>query len=598
MPSMESEFSSIEERNTYYNLLSPQQQLAEISKCRSSFSYWINNYGTILDTLDGEFKTFKLFPKQEEFVKILETESLICCLKSRQTGWSWLNSHWGLYNAIMRPNCFVGVVSIDGQKAAEFLQKIFWAFDNLPLWMKPTVLSRRRQEELSFGVRDEDENGQLMVRGLNSTVRVYSNTADFLRGNSPQVAILDEADFYADMLESIWPSAIGSRAVSRGQFIFISSPNKRGVGGFFFNMYWGAGRPGGQFQRFKKFFAGYDTDPRRSAEWEEENRQLLGADFRCEHPLTDQEAWAVGSACYFDRNELEQHINDYIQTPTPPRTGQLIVNYRTYGKNKASLLTPAVKNKPDFEFIDEIQGWFQLWKPPESDHQYVMGADTSWGMPQSDHCAAYAMDCETMELVAGIYGRFPDNDFAYLLADVGHYYNHAFLGVEANQGIMINKTLSDHGEVGYTNLYLREITDGLNPVMTTKLGWFSTNHTRKNIYDRFKYYWRTKQIHIYDIELLYEMQNIFPLGGLRLGTIGKKPDDRVRAAALTLEMYFSRPLKAVLDPTDTEMKMQYHMALKKSEEMRRQGQLGLTLNPLWDDEDDAADLSDTNMYIS
>jgi hypothetical protein len=569
---------NIFDRNDRYEQFSNERRQAEIEKCRGNFIYWLSRYGTILDATLGELVTFKPFPAQLDFINFLLNDKLIVCLKGRQLGYSWMVAHFCLWREIFNKHYRISVVSFTEVEAKIFMGKVFTAFDNLPTWMKPDVLNRR-DVLLSFGKKVKTETGHIKLVGRLSWIMAFPCTKKFMRGWSPSLVIFDEADFIDD-LEEMWPAVIGSRAQSRAQLIFITTANPMGMGGLIYQMYWEAGIPGKRFARFKKFFAGRDSDPRRDEEWLEENKDLLGERFRVEHPSTDAEAWLVNSQCFFDPKLLAEDIQYFTDHPTLPIfAGELIYNEK---------LEPGQEH---FELKPCDRPWFFMWKKPDPEHLYCIGGDPGEGNNQSDDSVAYVLDDMTMELVAIIVGKMTQDAMAFMERAVGLYYNVAFIGNEANKGDSVNRYLTDPNECNYQNIYLRETVDDLNPLSSNKLGWYSSNQTKNLIYNRLDYYWRTRRLRHYDLNLLMEMQNIFNLGGLKIGTVkigtrGNRPDNRPDAAALVLEMHFARPARTADIQSDFALKMQYREAKAKQSAMAKQGVMTMIGNPDYGEDPD------------
>ena len=76
-------------------------------------------------------------------------------------------------------NELIVIVSGDNEDfAVEFLDRVKFIFDALPVWMKPQVL-KRNETTLQFGVETTDKKtGETTVTGLNSSIKSLSLRPD------------------------------------------------------------------------------------------------------------------------------------------------------------------------------------------------------------------------------------------------------------------------------------------------------------------------------------------------------------------------------------------------------------------------------------
>jgi len=73
-----------------------------------------------------------------------------------------------------------------------------------------------------------------------------------------------------------------------------------------------------------------------------------------------------------------------------------------------------------------------VWKRPDPDRAYAIGADVGEGLAGGDASCACVLDRETGEQVAELHGRIPPDRFGHLLDALGRYYGLAMLAVERN----------------------------------------------------------------------------------------------------------------------------------------------------------------------
>jgi len=301
----------VEERKQNQEQWPRAKQLTELERCLNDAIYWINNYGTLIDSVHGGLITFKMWDSQIELAKHLLGNKMSCCLKSRQIGASLLAGHLALWFAIFKKNQKIFVISENELKAREFFDdNIMKVYDWLPTWMAPKYLGRTRRI-LEFGEEISDSAGKKVIRGNRSIVKVYATTADAVRGGSPNLVIIDEAGAIRN-IDEMWSALFGSTTRTRGQVWFIGTAKKLGTreGKFFYNMYFQRER---RFNQIAPIFMSRYSDPSWSKEREESQKELMGRDFRQEHPATAEEAFMASTGSFFDPQALERKIQQLSQ---------------------------------------------------------------------------------------------------------------------------------------------------------------------------------------------------------------------------------------------------------------------------------------------
>jgi hypothetical protein len=132
-------------------------------------------------------------------------------------------------------------------------------------------------------------------------------------------------------------------------------------------------------------------------------KDFPGVEFEEKYPENWLRAFVVSGKSYFDRDILSARRSE-LDAFQP---------FKTFHDGEAKF------------FYQRIPG-----------RRYVIGADTASGLTindrETDNCAAYALDLETGEQVAGLCSNIRPEDFAFDLADMGRYYNDAPILVERN----------------------------------------------------------------------------------------------------------------------------------------------------------------------
>jgi len=181
--------------------------------------------------------------------------------------------------------------------------------------------------------------------------------------------------------------------------------------------------------------------------------------FRRYYPATVEECFQASNASFFSYGVLDR----LYQSWRDPKVGILNETNRGY--------TPVVS------FNEWASGHILVWKEPNAARSYVIGADVSEGLAEGDAQAAYVIDKDTLEVVAGFHGRIPVEDYVHELEKLGRYYNNALLAVESNFNPFVAVTLRSRG---YPNLYWYRNPDSRWST-SNKPGWHTNRVSRRLI---------------------------------------------------------------------------------------------------------------------
>ena len=155
--------------------------------------------------------------------------------------------------------------------------------------------------------------------------------------------------------------------------------------------------------------------------WRRRTEKRLGPLFRQEHPEDDVSCFLTGGTCRFDTKicvDLLEGIPDYI-------------NERVSGIEKRML------NSHTYEV---------RWAKPVPGVEYVVGCDTSEGLPGGDRCGLGIMRRDTAEQVAAIHGLLTPKELAKHAVRICKEYNNALLGIEReNHGHAVLSQVWDYG---------------------------------------------------------------------------------------------------------------------------------------------------------
>lgn len=183
-----------------------------------------------------------------------------------------------------------------------------------------------------------------------------------------------------------------------------------------------------------------NCDPIQESEYDEEEKALVET-----FGLSgDQLAWrryAIKTKC---RGSIDFFKQEYPSTAEEAfiSSGLPAFNRISLLKQQPNICPPSARGRvearvgqpKEIQFIEDSHGTVRIWKTPEPDHLYVIGADTAEGIEGKDRdaSAAEVIDMVTLEQVACIHGQIPPREFAMQLNHLGRWYNNAIIAPEVN----------------------------------------------------------------------------------------------------------------------------------------------------------------------
>jgi hypothetical protein len=359
------------------------------------------------------------------------------CLKSRQVYSSTFWCALSFIRTLERPGTHSLVLAHDLFTSHELFSKVRTFYEHLPL----PKLRAPRMNELTFP-----------FPGGTSKYRVISaGSVAKGRGTTQSAMILSELpswphpDIATGLLQAI-PDLPDTMLVEES-----TARGKVGPGRLFYDEWNRAVRGDSDLEPiFIPWFAmkKYRRQPAvPEGDWDE-SEQLLsitygGPDGLSQFPdkarlvnteiIGEQLAWrryAIKTTC---QNSVDNFDQEYPESPMVAfiATGQPAFDRHALKKQQANICPPiAVMGMEGTKLVERSRGELRIWKQPEADTEYVIGADTAEGIAGGDYAAAEILNCRTLEQVGSIHGTIPPYEFAHLLNATGRYFNKAILCVE------------------------------------------------------------------------------------------------------------------------------------------------------------------------
>lgn len=217
--------------------------------------------------------------------------------------------------------------------------------------------------------------------------------------------------------------------------------------------------------------------------------------------------YAIANKCQGDE---ELFMQEYPSTPEEAfmSTGRPKFSIKTLKKYQTITKEPKrgyLINSEDGRvmFIDDDKGYISIWKNPEPDAFYCIGADVAEGLVAGDYSCATVGDSNTFDIVAMWHGHIDPDLFGVELIKLAKYYNDAYLGVENNNHGLT--TLSTIKKNEYWNLFFSKSYDRISDTITQKLGWTTSVRTKPYMIDKLAEFVREMYLGIYSDFIISEM---------------------------------------------------------------------------------------------
>ena len=147
----------------------------EFTRCKNSPIYFMKKYAKIQSS--GKTVSFNLYPFQEDTLKAFSEYDNNIILKSRQMGLSTLVAIFSLWTLIFKSDQNILIISLKQDAAIEVLEKVSFANEALPSWMKVATV----------------ENNKKSIKFVNgSSIKASSTTKKSGVGKSLAILIIDE----------------------------------------------------------------------------------------------------------------------------------------------------------------------------------------------------------------------------------------------------------------------------------------------------------------------------------------------------------------------------------------------------------------------
>lgn len=235
--------------------------------------------------------------------------------------------------------------------------------------------------------------------------------------------------------------------------------------------------------------------------------------FMQEYPATPEEAFISSGRPKFSLKALRKY---QTITETPER------GYLQYGDDGKVAFSP------------DKNGYVSIWRKPEPNKFYCIGADVAEGLAHGDYSVGIVGDSEDFDFVAMWHGHIDPDLFGIELIKLGKFYNDAYIGVENNNHGLTTLSIMKREE--YWNLYFAKSYDKIADKISQKLGWTTSVRTKPLMIDKLAEFVREMFLGIYSDLIISEMFTYIIDDDGKTNAQTGCFDDTVMAAAILLQL--------------------------------------------------------------
>ena len=455
------------------------EMIEEIKTCNKKILHFAENY-FFITTLDEGKQKIELRKYQKRLLKAFANNRFNVVLSSRQSGKTTTITIYALWMVCFQDDKRITIVANKEDTAKEIFSRIKMAFEQLPLWMKPSVKSWRKD-----GFQLEND----------SAITVSSTSSAGPRGSSSNLLIIDEmAHCQPDLMRELWKSAIPIISSSKkSQLVIISTPN--GVDNKFYDLYKQAQEPNSEWHLER-------------VDWWE----VPGRDEQWKKDATD----AIGSKEDFDQ-EYGNVFHEKGKTAIDPE------------------LLEQLKNQCRDPIMVMDNGAYKIFSEPNPDSFYAIGVDVGEGIGRSNTVAQILdfSDLTRIKQVA-IYSTNQMSPFHFgtrLMGILDDWGRPPILVENNNNGQQVLDVLCHtHNYESVVSYHFDGMSKHYNK--ESRFGIHNHTNTRYRGVTNFRYWANSlKALEIYDMDTLLELSNFVRHANF---TFSKRKDEDLDDRVLSL----------------------------------------------------------------
>ncbi len=543
-----------------------------VRRCKADFLFMAKYFLKVEARVGGKIVPFTLNGPQKILHLIVEKHIAphrpirIVALKARRMGFSTYFSARYFWKSAFNKNRKAAQITHEPEATDTLFKMVKRFYDHLPAWLQPTQ-KYNNKSLLEFN----NDKGT----GLNSGFRVATaGKSDFGSGQSVHFLHLSElSKWQQDTTQSLLTSVEQAIPDDDPACEMVIESTAKGMGGAFYNRFYGAryriwvkrlqdGKPvietsvnpaaeeDNQFTSvFLPWFSfeDYAIEPPPGFAPTSEEKELADR-FGLSHAQLFWRRRTIANKCDGDIDTFNQEY------PDCPEVAFLTSGRPVFDNVKIAALrdsAPKPIARYEFEHLEGTSpgfgpspaGRLLVWEEPDSNKQYIIGADVAEGLEKGDFSVAHVIDHRSGEQVAEWHGKTDPDVFAKILAALGHRYNCALLAPERNNhGMTVVTWLLKELMYPAGRVYVEMVHEP--PAKPYKrYGWVTSLKTRSMIIDNLIREAR-EGIHGIKSQFIFEEMLSFKIQKSgRMEADSSMHDDRVLAAAIAKYVRQMTPIR-------------------------------------------------------
>lgn len=277
------------------------EELVEFALCAEDPVYFCKKYIRVQHPKRGAIP-LELYPYQEKMMHMYIENRYTVVLSARQTGKSTISAIYLLWFAMFHEDKTILIASNKNKGAMEMIQRIRFAYEELPMFLKP-------------GVSDDGWSKHTVAFDNGSRIESTATSENSGRGMSISLLFLDEFAFVKpNVQEEFWTSILPTLSTG-GSCIMSSTPN--GDSDLFAQL-WRAADCGTKVDQdslnFVPIHVRWDEPPGRDEAFKKTQIRLLGElkwrqEFECEMLSSDQ--LLIDTRVLFGMKQITEPVLEY-----------------------------------------------------------------------------------------------------------------------------------------------------------------------------------------------------------------------------------------------------------------------------------------------
>lgn len=464
------------------------QMIDELKLCSKSILHFAENYFYIT-TLDEGKRKIELYKYQKRLLKAFKNNRFNIVLSSRQSGKTTTITIYALWIVCFQNDKRITIVANKESTAKEIFARIKMAFEQLPVWMKPSVKSWRKDG---------------FVLANDSAITISTTSTAGPRGSTSNLLIIDEmAHCPNELMKELWKSAIPIISSSKkSQLVVISTPN--GTDNKFYDLYQESQKENSEWTC--EIVNWYDV-PGRDEEWKNQTIAAMGS-----------------------KEDFDQEFGNVFHEP-----GKTAIDPELLEQLKSQCKEPVL-------VMDN--GAYKVFCEPNPNNFYAIGVDVGEGIGRSNTVAQIldVSDLTAIKQVA-VYSTNQMSPFHFgtrLMGILEDWGRPPILVENNNNGQQVLDVLCHtHNYESVVSYHFEGFSKHYNK--ENRFGIHNHTNTRYKGITNFRYWANSlKSVNLYDIETLLELQNFVRLPNF---TFSKRKDNDLddRVLALVWALFILDP---------------------------------------------------------